>query len=70
MFPHNIILFKLDFNVKFPLLRLLQYSSDLKGIILSVLLIYLNASLYRSINENTYWSNIISLEQVISIKSY
>ena len=30
---HNIILFKLDFNVKFPLLRLLQFLSDLKSTI-------------------------------------
>ena len=28
--PHNIILFELDFNVKFPLLRLLQFLRDLK----------------------------------------
>ena len=27
---HNIILFQLDFNVKFPLLRFLQFLSDLK----------------------------------------
>ena len=31
--PHNIILFELDFNVKFPLLRLLQFLSDLKSTI-------------------------------------
>ena len=30
--PHNIILFELDFNVKFPLLRILQFLSDLKSI--------------------------------------
>jgi hypothetical protein len=29
------ILFELDFNVKFPLLRLLQFLSDLKSTILS-----------------------------------
>ena len=28
--PHNIILFELDFEVKFPLLRILQFLSDLK----------------------------------------
>ena len=33
--PHNIILFELDFIVKFPLLRLLQFLSDLKSTILS-----------------------------------
>ena len=36
MYPqlfHNIILFELDFNVKFPLLRLLQFLSDLKSTI-------------------------------------
>ena len=31
--PHNIILFQLDFNVKFPLLRLLQVLIDLKSTI-------------------------------------
>ena len=31
--PHNIILLELDFNVKFPLLRLLQFLSDLKSTI-------------------------------------
>ena len=31
--PHNIILFELDFSVKFPLLRLLQFLSDLKSTI-------------------------------------
>ena len=31
---HKFILFELDFNVKFPLLRLLQYLSDLKSTIL------------------------------------
>ena len=30
---HNIILFRLDFNIKFPLLRLLQFLSDLKSTI-------------------------------------
>ena len=33
--PHNIILFDLDLNVKFPLLRLLQFLSDLKSTIFS-----------------------------------
>ena len=28
---HNITLFELDFNVKFPLLRLFQFLSDLKS---------------------------------------
>ena len=31
--PHKIILFELDFNIKFPLLRLLQFVSDLKSTI-------------------------------------
>ena len=31
--PHNIILFELDFDVKFPLLRLLLFLSDLKSTI-------------------------------------
>ena len=31
--PHNIILFELDFIVKFPLLRLFQFLSDLKSTI-------------------------------------
>ena len=30
--PHNIILFKFNFNAKFPLLRHLQFLSDLKSI--------------------------------------
>ena len=34
--PHNIILFKLDLNVKFPLLRLLQFLSDLKSTIVGI----------------------------------
>ena len=29
--PYNIILFELDFNIKFPSLRLLQYLRDLKS---------------------------------------
>ena len=28
--PHNIILFKLNLNIKFPLLRLLKFISDSK----------------------------------------
>ena len=31
--PHNFILFELDFDVKFPLLRLLLFLSDLKSTI-------------------------------------
>ena len=31
--PHDIILFELDFKVKLPLLRLLQFLSDLKSTI-------------------------------------
>ena len=34
--PHNIILFELYFNVKFPLFRLLQFLSDAKSTILSI----------------------------------
>ena len=46
--PHNIILYELDFDVKFPLLRLFQFLSDLKSTIclfLKTLFYYL--SLYR-----------------------
>ena len=32
--PHNFILFELDFDLKFPLLRLLLFLSDLKSTIL------------------------------------
>ena len=32
--PHNFILFELDFDIKFPLLRLLLFLSDLKSTIL------------------------------------
>ena len=32
--PYNIILFELDLDLKFPLLRLLQFLSDLKSTIL------------------------------------
>ena len=35
--PTQFILFELDLNVKFPLLCLLHFLSDLKGIILRVL---------------------------------
>ena len=31
--PHNIILFELEFDVKFPLLRFLLFLSDLKSTI-------------------------------------
>ena len=31
--PHKLILFKLDFDVKYPLLRLLLFLSDLKSTI-------------------------------------
>ena len=31
---HNIILFELDFNIKFSLIRLSQFLSDLKNFIL------------------------------------
>ena len=34
---HNIILFELDFDVKFPLLRLLQFLIDLKSTIFKAL---------------------------------
>ena len=34
--PHNVILFELDFHVKFPLLRLLKFLSDLKSTILGI----------------------------------
>ena len=34
--PHNIILFQLDLNVKFPLLLLLQFLSDLTNTIISL----------------------------------
>ena len=32
--PHNIILFELDFNVKFNLLRILQFLSDLSDFVI------------------------------------
>ena len=35
--PYNIILFELDFNVKFPLLRLLHFLSDLKFLFIVLL---------------------------------
>jgi hypothetical protein len=34
---HRFVLFELDFDVKFPLLRLLIFLSDLKSTILSLL---------------------------------
>ena len=34
--PHNFILFQLDFDVKFPLLRLLLFVSDLKSTIYGI----------------------------------
>ena len=36
--PHNFILFELDFNMKFVLLRLLHFLSDLKSTILCIAL--------------------------------
>jgi hypothetical protein len=36
--PHNIILFELDFDVKFPLLGLLLFLSDLKSTIVYIAL--------------------------------
>ena len=35
--PHNFILFKLDFDVKLPLFRLLLFLSDLKSTIISII---------------------------------
>ena len=32
--PHNIVLFELDLKIKFPLLRLLKFLSDLKKTVL------------------------------------
>ena len=34
--PHNIINVELDFDVKLPLLRLLQFQSDLKSTIINL----------------------------------
>ena len=44
--PHNIILFELDFNVEFTLLRLLQFLSDLKStiVVFSIVLIAMSDS--------------------------
>ena len=36
--PHNFTLFELDFNVKFPLLRNLNFLSDIKGTIYDILI--------------------------------
>ena len=33
--PHNFFLFEIDFNVKFPMLRLLLFLSDLKSFFFS-----------------------------------
>ena len=38
---HNITLFELIFNVKFPLLRLLQFLSDSKSTIVSIFIFVL-----------------------------
>ena len=40
--PHNIILFELDFDLKFPLLHLLQFLSDLKSTVLVIKYTYGN----------------------------
>ena len=45
--PQNIILFKLDFNVKFPLLRLKQFLSDLKSTI------FRHSEVYNKGDENS-----------------
>jgi hypothetical protein len=57
--PHNFILFDLDFNVKFPLLRLLQFSSDLKSSIvfqavIAITFFYIYVNVIPSSNFK-YW---------------
>ena len=39
---HNIILNELDFDIKFTLLRLLQFLSDLKSTIICYSIVYLS----------------------------
>ena len=39
--PHNFILFQLDFDVKFPLLRFLLFLTDLKSTIIPALNLFL-----------------------------
>ena len=64
--PHNIILFELDFNVKFPVLRLLQFLSDSKSIILrKTNILFLYCKLLKSEYQN--WSKN-SLSNIIVIK--
>ena len=50
---HNIILFELDFNVKFSLLRLLQLLSDLKSTIVVLKVI----AQFRGTNNVFAWCN-------------
>ena len=52
---HNIILFELDFTLKFPLLRLLQFLNDLKSTSLGLhkyVLFYLMKKYYFYLNQN------------------
>ena len=55
--PHNIILFELDFDVKFPLSRLLQFLSNLKSTI--VLLIQLAKQYLCTQNANDVFGHYI-----------
>ena len=50
--PHNIILFELDFNIKFPLLLFLQFLSDLKSTILVFIAKCLDIILLEKITYN------------------
>ena len=62
---HNINLFELDFIVKFPLSRLLQFLSDLKSTIMCT-------SLYQSLNtiklENRHYNVLYGSFKVIRNK--
>ena len=59
--PHNIILFELYFNIKFHLLRLIQFLSDLKCTITRTFIGYTNHETltFVLIEQLSSYSNII-----------
>jgi hypothetical protein len=57
--PRHIILFELDSNVKFPLLRLLQFLGDLKSTILSRFLYHISKYSFLEIKTLSFIQKIL-----------
>ena len=73
--PHNIILFEIDLNVKFPLLRLLQFLSNwnlLINLVLETKVIVIYQNIYHSkmflITTNKELQTIFELIKYVDIK--